>query len=162
MKFQSAIRSLCAAVLVIGAGCGTGKPPVPDDLPKFQGDWTVVEFAEHGKTADTKRLATLSVSINGMQFNHVEAQGQKLLNADFTNIRLNPEKEPREIEFVGSRGAEQGKTRLGVYAFEGEQLKLAVADFAAPRPTGFASGSKVTTYVLKRKLPDPAPAAPAK
>ena len=58
-----------------------------------------------------------------------------------------------EIDFIHLKGADQGKSELGIFAFEGNHLKLCTADLGNARPTEFIGKEKSSwsLLVLERK-----------
>jgi uncharacterized protein (TIGR03067 family) len=66
--------------------------------------------------------------------------------------KLDESKSPKELDVMPGAGPSKGKTRKGIYKFEGEQLIYCIAGPDLDRPKEFASpaGSKLRLYTNKR------------
>src|SRR5262249_5468544 len=80
-------------------------------------------------------------------------QGDK--DVDETTIKLDPKKKPAAIDIVPGKGPNKGKVSEGIYAFEGDTLKICTAAPGQKRPTEFKSdrGSRAGLLILKRAKP---------
>jgi uncharacterized protein (TIGR03067 family) len=65
---------------------------------------------------------------------------------------VDPSKEPKRIEMVATEGDAAGKPALGIYAVEGETLRMCNVLPGGQRPTAFESraGSKAFLVTWKR------------
>ena len=71
------------------------------------------------------------------------------------NIKLDPSKNPMEIDFEFQDGKREGKTDLAIYAWEGANLKLCWVRDGDKHPSEFATkpGDKRVLVILKRQDP---------
>ena len=71
------------------------------------------------------------------------------------SLKLGPHKSPREIDTVEVEGPAPGTKSRGIYALEGETLKLCLRDKLNGRPGTFtvAEGSDDMYWLLRRELP---------
>jgi RNA polymerase sigma-70 factor (ECF subfamily) len=115
-------------VVVIGAGvtAGVSKALAPADeaakvkaeLKKFQGTWVDIYAEKAGKKLD--QVGDHELNFDGETFSvadhgHVEEKG---------TIKLDPSKDPTEIDLrIRDRNNEE-KTTLGIYTWDGENLKF--------------------------------------
>jgi uncharacterized protein (TIGR03067 family) len=60
--------------------------------------------------------------------------------------KLSPRKKPKEIDLVA-----QGERILGIYVFEGDNLKLCLAEPAQARPTAFATSERGTLLIVLKR-----------
>jgi RNA polymerase sigma factor (sigma-70 family) len=119
------------AVVVIGAGVTAGvsralaaaddDPKVKAELKKFQGTWVFI-YAE--KAGEEQEVGDHQLKFDGETFSvadhgHVEEKG---------TFKLDPSKNPKEIDLrVRDRNNDE-KTVLGIYTWDGENLKLCLGE----------------------------------
>jgi uncharacterized protein (TIGR03067 family) len=119
------------------------------DLERMQGTWTIVSLTEQGKAIPAAETGILEFVIDKdvitvYEKGKIEVQYQ---------VKLDPEKTPKAIDFTHQIGDNKGKTELGIYAFDGDKLKLCLDEKRKGRPTVF-EGKESETYsviVLKKK-----------
>jgi uncharacterized protein (TIGR03067 family) len=133
---------LCVVLLQAGEETAT-------DLERMQGTWTVVSLTEQGKAIPAAETEILEFVINKdvisvYEKGKIEVQYQ---------VKLDPEKTPKTIDFTHQIGPNKDKTELGIYAFDGDKLKLCLDEKRKGRPTVF-EGKESETFsviVLKKK-----------
>jgi uncharacterized protein (TIGR03067 family) len=88
------------------------------------------------------------VSENGVTT--VTFNGRLFMKAKYT---LDPVKKPKIIDYVMTDGPTKGKMQLGIYEFDGDQVKFCFASPGKDRPTDFSTkaGSGLTLSVWKRE-----------
>jgi uncharacterized protein (TIGR03067 family) len=136
---------LCCVILLQAGESAT-------DLERMQGTWTVVSLTEQGKAIPNAETDILEFVIDKdvikvLEKGTVEVQYQ---------IKLDPEKSPKAIDFTHQIGPNKDKTELGIYAFDGEKIKLCLDEKRKGRPTVF-EGKESETFsviVLKKKAVD--------
>ncbi len=149
----SIVLFLCGVVL-LHAG-----EPAPD-LERMRGVWTVVSLTEQGKAIPAAETDILEFVIN----NGVMTVSEKGTIVVQYQIKLDPEKTPRAIDFTHEIGENKGKTEPGIYAFDGDKLKLCLDEKRKGRPTVF-EGKESETFsviVLKKKATEEKKAAEEK
>jgi RNA polymerase sigma factor (sigma-70 family) len=120
------------AVVVIGAGVTAGvsralaaaddDPKVKAELKKFQGTWVDIYAEKAGK--EQEQVGDHQLKFDGETFSvadhgHVEEKG---------TFKLDPSKNPKEIDLrVRDRNNDE-KTVLGIYTWDGENLKLCLGE----------------------------------
>jgi uncharacterized protein (TIGR03067 family) len=113
------------------------------DAPKeseLEGKWIVVSFVEGGM--ELKNVAGTKVVIEG---DRLKQDG----NPEKLKFRLDPTTKPKQIDIT----AEDSKEILkGIYAIEGESLKICYDMAGKGRPAEFASkaGTRISLRTLKR------------
>jgi uncharacterized protein (TIGR03067 family) len=147
---QASMKTLIASLPIFLLGLvllHAGEPAT--DLERMQGAWTVVSLTELGKAIPAAETDILEFVINKdvisvYEKGKIEVQYQ---------VKLDPEKKPKEIDFTNLIGDNKGKTEPGIYAFDGDKLKLCLDEKRKGRPTAF-EGKESETYsviVLTKK-----------
>jgi uncharacterized protein (TIGR03067 family) len=116
---------------------------------KVEGEWKPTEFKEDGKEgniADDMRMIFKDDTFLVREGDQVHVKG---------TFKVNAARKPHEIDMEFTEGPEnfQGKTGKGIYAIDGNTLKIALkAPGLDERPKEFASaeGSKIFLLVLER------------
>jgi RNA polymerase sigma factor (sigma-70 family) len=120
------------------------------ELKKLQGTWLCAAFEQAGVKKEAKGDEE-QIQIEGETFSiwhhgHVEVKG---------TIRLDPSKNPREIDFQFQEGKHAGTTDFAIYAWDGANLKLCWVRDGDKHPTEFATkpGDGRVLLILKRQEP---------
>jgi RNA polymerase sigma factor (sigma-70 family) len=120
------------------------------ELKKLQGTWLIATFEQAGVKKESEGKEE-QIQIEGESFSlwhngHVEVKG---------TIKLDPSKNPKEIDFQFQTGRRAGKTDLAIYAWDGANLKLCWVRDGDKHPTDFATnpGGKSVLLVLNREAP---------
>ncbi len=160
-------RSGFARSLVIGLSLGLAlSRPAPaddkpatsprqaaaDDLKALQGTWECVAMEREGNEVPAENLKG---SLAVYQGDHVTLyrDGDPYRRGAVT---LNPENKPRPaVNTWDLNGPYADSTLPGIYAIDGDTLKLCYAHAGEPRPTGFTtkSGTGFLFCTYKRKKP---------
>jgi uncharacterized protein (TIGR03067 family) len=69
--------------------------------------------------------------------------------------KLDPAKDPKQIDAVRTEGANAGETLKGIYTLDGDTYKVCFAAAGKDRPTAFSttSGGGHRLIVMKREKP---------
>jgi RNA polymerase sigma factor (sigma-70 family) len=129
-----------------------------EEQDKLLGSWHVVSAERNGQQPpEGERDAVMSMRINFGKETMTLSIGERETNFSYT---LDSSKKPKQIELLN---IERNEKAAGIYALEGDNLKLCVANSPnEPRPTEFATKAGVNhiLLVLKRgQGPKPAPGA---
>jgi uncharacterized protein (TIGR03067 family) len=124
-------------------------PTSPDPsgpVTEFEGDWPMVSGVMNGKPTDPAHVAWVKRVTRGNQ-SSVIAGGQTMLKVEFTH-----DPKAGTIDYVNLAGGNKGKVQLGIYAFDGDLMKLCIAPPSEARPDSFESvkGDGRTFTVWKR------------
>jgi uncharacterized protein (TIGR03067 family) len=131
---------LLQAVEARGGNEGNGDPE------KLAGAWTCVSAVNNGKPLGEDVVKQLKLTLTEKRYK--TEKGKQVL---FDGIyKVDPGQRPKHIDITAPEGEQGGKTSKGIYALEGDTLKMCYAD--KDRPTGFESkaGSGATLVVWKR------------
>ena len=137
--------TLIVVALLVVAAPGSGGDA--KDLEKLQGTWTAVSMESDGTAIPKEELKASQFVVKGDQY---VLKGKETYRGA---LKLDPSKQPKAINatFVDDQGKEKGKA-AGIYAVEGDTLKISWREKGEERPTEFASkpGSGVRSMVFKR------------
>src|SRR5262245_13102094 len=116
------------------------------------GTWTAAEAEREGKAADDVLGHRLSVAGNGFK---IRSKDGTLLFAG--RIQTNPKAKPASIDFEHKQGALKGKAWKGIYALDGDTLKICdnAVNLEKGRPATFEakSGSGYVLITFRRVKP---------
>jgi uncharacterized protein (TIGR03067 family) len=117
-------------------------------LQQIQGTWTFESLEEDGMKVAAADLKKRTLFFGANVF--VVRQGKTIYQAG--GVQLNPAKSPKSINAMVRAGQDKGKVMLGIYALDGDTLKLCLDTEGEERPKEFkaAAGSKRLLAVLKR------------
>src|SRR5262245_18111577 len=130
-----------------------GRPPGGDDaakteLKKLEGVWQITSGEKDGKSIDSIKRDEVTVSGDDFTVDH---DGK----VEFTaTIKLYPNKKPKAVDLRITSERHKGKTVLGIYELNGDDLKLCITEAGAKsRPTDFSAkpGTDYLAVVLKRE-----------
>jgi uncharacterized protein (TIGR03067 family) len=116
-----------------------GNPASNPDQELFQGTWKVSKVLFRGQELPP---ADIDMIFAGDQFT-LQAGG----GANAATFRLNPTKDPKEIDVVFQR---LGVTWPGIYRLEGDRLLLCLNTEGRERPRDF-TGSRFFYYEVQRQ-----------
>ena len=148
------------AVVVIGAGVTAGMsralaaadddPKVKAELKKFQGTWVVTYGEKAGEEQD--QVGDHQLKFDGETFSHADL-GHDV--EDKGTFKLDPSKNPKEIDIRFRDTNNDEKTVLGIYTWDGENLKLCLGEPGGEtRPKDFTTMPEGRNLiVVKRKGP---------
>ena len=117
-------------------------------LQQFQGTWTFESLEEDGAKVAAADLKERTLFFGANVF--VVRHGNTIFQAG--GLQLNPAKSPKSINAMVRVGQDKGKVMLGIYALDGDTLKLCLDIEGEERPKEFktAAGSKRLLAVCKR------------
>lgn len=136
-------------ILVAGLLIAAEKPKKEDgsaDAKKLQGTWSVIKAVHNGEAAPDEKIQQVKVAFKDDKFTLNEG-GQD----HEVTFKLDPTKKPRTMDAVPADGKFKGKTLQGIYALEGDELKLCLAQPGKERPTKFESTANSGHFLLVMK-----------
>lgn len=102
--------------------------------PDLEGQWTMVSGIVDGKPMDPA-MAPMVKRRTRAGHTTITAGPQVMMEFDSSTDSAAT---PKSIDYRHTAGPIKGKTQLGIYEWEGDQLRIHMAMVGAPRPTGFA------------------------
>jgi uncharacterized protein (TIGR03067 family) len=141
-------------LLITTAALLIGVEPSQDDaekkeLERLQGTWSTLSIEVDGqKATDEERIKTRKLIVAGNRYT-LKVEGETVQGT----IEVNPTQKPKTIDEKPDSGLHKGRTLLGIYELEGDNLKICLALPGRGRPTEFASkaGTKHQLVIYKRE-----------
>jgi uncharacterized protein (TIGR03067 family) len=123
----------------------TSRKTKPGTAPatELEGEWNMISGIFDGKPMDESMVKWVRRVTHGNE-TKVLAGSNVMMQAEFT---VDASKSPKNIDYLS-----KGKTQSGIYAFEGEVLKIYMAAPGSSRPTRFdAAHGKGSTLTVWRR-----------
>jgi uncharacterized protein (TIGR03067 family) len=139
---------LLAAGLSAAAEPPAAKPPAATDRDKLQGTWKVSAEVEDGRESPAARCGKVRLVFAADKL--LLKEGDEVQEAAFT---LDATRTPRVIELVPAAGPHKGKKLSGIYALEGDTLRVCLPTEPgkeAPADFGCRPGSGRILLTLQR------------
>ena len=127
---------------------GDHSDAIKAELAKFAGEWSMVSGEINGQAVPDQMRTQFKRIATGDE-THVMLGESTFMRAKFT---VDPAKKPKTIDYTMLEGPSKGQKQLGIYEFDGENLKFCFASPGKERPTEFASpdGSGRVASVWKK------------
>ena len=143
------ISAICG--LLLGTGLVLAQP-AGDAQTRLQGSWMATKAERDGKAADD--VVGHRLSFTGNRFQIVAKDGKPLYTG---TVRLDPGAKPAAIDFDHTEGTLKGKAWKGIYALDGDTLRVCdnAPNLDASRPVAFEakSGSGYVFVTFERAKP---------
>jgi uncharacterized protein (TIGR03067 family) len=122
---------------------------VQEERRLFEGTWKLVGLERSGKVASEKELEPGTFTFAGEQFSWTQGTGQAR-----GTYGLLLSRRPKVLDLMHVVGEHQGEYQTGIYAFDGDRLRICLAPRLAQGddlPVDFSTKeNKCTTYTLQR------------
>jgi uncharacterized protein (TIGR03067 family) len=123
-----------------------GEDKGKDDLEKLTGVWTCVSGINDGKPLPDDIVKQLKLTLTKDRYK--TEKGQVVL---FDGVyKIDAGQRPKHIDITAPEGEQAGKTSQGIYALEGETLRMCYANKDRPKEFESKPGSGATFVVWKR------------
>ena len=120
------------------------------EMKKLNGTWIIVSSEMYGQKLPAEVFAGFELILNDASYT--------LLNkgkADVGKCRIDPSKNPKELDITGVEGPNKGKTMLCIYELKADTLTVCYDMAGKKRPTEFKTpptkDNRVFLAVYKRK-----------
>jgi uncharacterized protein (TIGR03067 family) len=137
--------------LLVHAAWGQGGEAAKNDQARLQGEWLMVSGERDGQPFPEEFRRSFRRVAQGDETT-VTMGAQVFLKASFV---LNPSKQPKAIDYSVSGGVYAGKTQLGIYECDGDQVKFCFSTPGKERPSDFTTkqndGRTLTSWKRVKK-----------
>jgi uncharacterized protein (TIGR03067 family) len=125
-----------------------GADPAPDalidkELAQFQGTWKPISMEMDGTFLTQEQIGKTRLTIKGEKFHFDTGR-----DSHEGLYKIDPRKDPKQLDIVITRGDEMGKTYLVIYKFEDGKMIQCMENSNAKRPREF-NGSKGSGNLLE-------------
>jgi uncharacterized protein (TIGR03067 family) len=120
---------------------------VKKDLKGFQGTWVIAALEVNGKEVAVDKLEGTSVTVKGDRYT------VKIKDKVFPmRIKLDPSKDPREIDMIPTEGDKKDQVHRGIYKLENDTFKICRGlNPDQDRPNQFATWPNTNYFVVTWK-----------
>src|SRR5262245_24231200 len=117
----------------------------------MRGEWQLVSMIRNGEELPKSELGKMVRQVAGNEVT-VVVEGAEGVATLKSTLSIDATKSPKTIDATRTNGPTKGRAALGIYEFDGDELKTCVAPPDKDRPTEFASkpGSEHVLAVWKR------------
>ena len=137
---------LILMVILFQAIEAQGEDKGKDDTDKLRGVWSCASGVNDGKPLPEDIVKQLKLTLTKDRYK--TEKGKILL---FDGIyKIDAGQRPKHINITAPEGEQAGKTSKGIYALEGETLRMCYADKDRPKDFESKPGSGVTLVMWKR------------
>lgn len=130
----AAVVSFVVPVSVLTAG-GEDEA-VKIDREHMAGTWRVISYEKDGKKTPAEQLEKTRSIFGADGTAMVQRDGKVIAKG---NIKIDPTKRPKQSEATYTEGELKGKTVLGIYEVDGENMRICFSLPGKERPREFSS-----------------------
>jgi len=143
---MTVLRSLLVLVVAVAPAARAEEDPAAKEYARFEGTWKFASVEAEGQKLPEAQFKDSRLVLKGRSFTFTEAGA---------TYKVDLGKSPKQIDITFLEGPEKGKTMLGIYELEGDTYKVCLGLTGKSRPTAFVSkpGSGHVLEVLKRVKP---------
>jgi uncharacterized protein (TIGR03067 family) len=138
------------ATLTMGTA-GAQDDAAKKEMKKLEGTWATVSIEAAGqKVTDEDKIKTRKLTTKGDKY--TMKVGDETVQG---TVEINPSKNPKTIDIKPDTGSNKGKTLLGIYELDGDNLKICLALPGKDRPTVFATAAENAQQLVVYKRDKP-------
>jgi uncharacterized protein (TIGR03067 family) len=148
--------ALCAILPCLRLVASAEERTPDNDSRALRGTWSCTAAVIDGKPLADNVVKALRLTLTADRYK-TERGDEILFDSTY---HLDPRTNPKQIEMTGTEGDAAGKPALGIYALDGDTLKICYTLPGHDRPKDFASppGSKTFLITWKRAASAKSPA----
>jgi uncharacterized protein (TIGR03067 family) len=95
-----------------------------EEMKKLQGRWAQVRLEADGRTHDDEKSPKVTLTISGETW--LDGPAGEADGADPWTFKINPAKNPKQIDLIEKIDGGKTQTYPGIYTWEGDALKVAI------------------------------------
>lgn len=144
-----ALAILAVASVVVAAGVlpAGNDEAIQKDRKLMAGTWRVLSIERDGKKTTAEQLEKTRSIFSADGSAKVQREGKTIIQG---KIKIDPTKKPKQSEATYAQGELKGKTVLGIYEVDADNMRICYALEGQDRPTEFSSkpgsGQVLITY----------------
>jgi len=142
----SVLVCVCVGPLALGGGTTNAK----EDGKKMQGSWRPVAAELGGKQFPDGVLKTMKLVLSDGKYTVTVAE-----QTDEGTVKLDPAKQPRALDIVGTKGPNQGKTIPAIYELTDVTLRICYDLSGKARPQEFKTKAGTQLFLVEYKRQKP-------
>jgi uncharacterized protein (TIGR03067 family) len=142
----SVLICVCAGPLARGDEASNAK----DDGKKMQGSWKPVVAELGGKSFPDEVLKTMKLVVTDGKYTVTVGK-----QTDEGTVRLDPAKEPRAMDIVGTKGPNRAKKIPAIYELTDTTLRICYDLSGKARPKEFKTRSDTQLFLVEYKRQTP-------
>jgi uncharacterized protein (TIGR03067 family) len=142
--------SVLVCVCVASVALGDDSARAKEDGKKMEGSWKPVTAELGGKPYPDEILKTMTLVLADGKYT-VTVGGQP----DEGTVKLDPAKEPRAMDIVGTKGPNQGKTVLAIYELTDSTLRVCYDLSGKARPKELKTKPDTLLFLVEYKRQKP-------
>jgi uncharacterized protein (TIGR03067 family) len=131
---QRLLALLATGVFLCAGTFTTGEEPM--DTKQLQGTWTCASAMIDGKPLAEEAAKKLRLTLTADRYKTQRGEDEVLFDSTYT---IDPTKNPKQIDMIGTEGDLKGKAALGIYKLDGDTLTMCYVMPGRERPAAFES-----------------------
>lgn len=146
---ESIVTRAWATIFVVFLGGQETPDQARKDLDAFQGEWALHAMEANGKEVNVAQLQGTVLTVQGDAY-RIKVKDRKLPTMI---IKLNPMKDPKEIDMVATDGDKKDQVHKGIYSVDKTTIKICRglnAEQARPREFGSWPDTNIFVVTWKR------------
>ena len=143
------MKKVLANVVCFGLVALAGVAAGGEKSAKIEGTWIATAGVSDGKKIPDEVVAKimLTVTVKNGKYS-VAVEGKEVESGTY---KADASKKPATLDLTIVKGKDEGKTQLGIFKLDGDNLTVAVGNAGKDRPKDFDGGADIEVTVLKRK-----------
>jgi uncharacterized protein (TIGR03067 family) len=148
-EFDMPMKSMwCVPLVCLALMQPAGEEKVKKDLERMQGTWEMHALEINGKEVPAKQFDGTLLIVKGSEYK-TKVKGKEI--AGF-QLKLDPSKNPKELDMIQKQPDGTEKVIKGIYTFENNHFKMCRGlDASQERPTQFATWPDTGYFVVTWK-----------
>jgi uncharacterized protein (TIGR03067 family) len=115
---------------------------------ELEGQWDLVQVEQDGQVTHAWKFFYRRIFFDCHEYEYLPGGGgfSNRGLSDLGRYRLDPDQDPKELDFIARNPVRGENIRKGIYELDGDTLRFALAEPGQPRPTKFTPGLRVEIW----------------